>query len=222
MMRISRSLVLGGGLLVALAAPAAAQQTAKWQDMWFWGAQGGVLIYQTAATAGSEAAFTVGGHWLITGRRSGLYLSYDQIIFDNKIGRVPDGSSPSGTRDVQFDNGRLVQGSLVAIPIDGNFQVIAGAGVTLYQISDPVPQGTFASAGDQEVARINAEQQAMRAFWNLMGGFQFQLGGRFAIFGHYQFMPSARNFLITSETHSFFGGIRLALSGRKEAITTQN
>jgi hypothetical protein len=190
--------------------------------MWFWGAQGGLLVYKTAATAGSQTAFSIGGHWLITGRRSGLYLGYDQIIFDNKLGRVDDPSSATGVRDVQFDNGRLVQGDLVAIPIDGNLQIIVGAGVTLYQISDPVVQGTFASPSDQALSQAVAEDAAMRASWNIMAGGQLQFGGRFALFGHYQFMPSARGFIITAETHSFFGGLRIALSGRREEISTQN
>lgn len=221
-MRTLGSLVLGGALLASSAVPAAAQ-TGKWQDMWFWGAQGGFTVYKTAQNpAANRTAFTVGGHWLITGKRAGLYLSYDQILYNNRLGRINDATSATGTRDIQFDNGRLVQGDLVAIPIDGNLQVIAGAGVTIHQISDPVAQGTFASPADQEAAQAIAENAAIRAFWNLMLGFQFQLGGRFAIFGHYQFMPSARGFLISAEQHTFFGGLRLALSRRSEDITSQN
>jgi hypothetical protein len=220
-MRRSQSLILGSALLLTLTGPASAQ-TANWQDMWFWGAQGGVMVYKTALTAGSETAFLVGGHWLITGRRSGLYLGYDQILFDNKLARINDPGAVSGTSDVQFDNGRLVQGSLLAIPIDGNLQVMAGAGVTLFQISDPVVQGTFGSPDDQAAAQARAEDAAMRAFWNVLVGFQLQFGGRFAVFGHYEFMPSARDFMLSSETHSLFAGLRISLSGRKEEVSSQN
>jgi hypothetical protein len=219
-MQTPRAFVLGGALLLAAAAPARAQ-TSPWQDMWFWGAQGGINLYKTATSTATETAFTVGGHWLITGKRSGLYLSYDQVLYDNALGRVNDVTSGTGTRDVQFDNGRLIHADLLAIPIDGNLQLMLGAGVTIHQISDPVVQGTFATPGDQSFSQSVAEDAAIRAFWNLLAGFQLQFGGRFALFGHYQFMPSASGFLVTSEQHTLAGGLRIALSGRIEDITKQ-
>jgi hypothetical protein len=225
MMRTSGSFVLGGALLLALAAPAQGQDQG-WQDLWFWGTQVGLTAYKTPTTGGTQLAITAGAHWLITGKRSGLFLAYDQIIYPNgpvdATSRINDPGSATGTRDVQFDNGRFIQADLVAIPLNGHLQVLVGAGVLLHQISDPVPMGTFASPADQAASQSLVNDAAMRAFGNLLASFQLRFGSRFAFFGTYRFIPSASGFLITAEQHSLTSGFRIALSSRTEEVSAQN
>jgi hypothetical protein len=217
--------VLSGALLVTIAAPAQAQ-SAGWQDMWFWGGQVGITAYQTPTSGGTEFAITAGGHWLITAKRSGLFLAYEQILYPNgpvaATSQIRDPNSISGVRDVQFDNGRFIQADLVAIPMRGHLQLLVGAGILIHQISDAVPMGAFPSPEAQELAQNAVEDGAIRAFGNLMASIQLRIGDRFAWYGSYRFIPSASDFLISSEQHSLTSGIRIALSGRSEDISVQH
>lgn len=224
MRRLPGVVVLGA--LLAAAGPLEAQGTG-WQNQWFWGAQGGVSAYKTPATAGgTQLAIMAGGHWLITGRRMGLYLSYDQLFYPNGPSTAPgnptsqitDPTSGTGVRDVQFDQGRYIQADLLAIPLNGPLQVYAGVGFTIQNITDAVPMGSFATPEDQATAQSLVDDAASRAFLNIMAGFQLQMQGRFAVFGSYEFVPSASNFLITSVQHVFSGGLRVSVGGRRAAI----
>jgi hypothetical protein len=226
-MRRLPGVVVLGGLLAA--APLYAQGT-SWQNMWFWGAQVGVSAYKTPTTnGGTQMAIAGGGHWLITGKRMGLYLSYEQLYYPNGPSTAPgnptsqiiDPTSGTGVRDVQFDQGRYIQGDLLAIPMNGPLQIYLGAGFTIQNITDAVPMGSFATPDDQAYSQSLVDDAASRAFVNFMGGFQLLLQGRLAVFGSYEFIPSARNFLLTSQQHVFMGGVRIALSGRREDVGIQ-
>jgi hypothetical protein len=219
MRRLPGVVVLGA--LFAAAGPLEAQQTG-WQNMWFWGVQGGVSAYKTPTTGGTQLAIAAGGHWLVTGKRMGLYLSYDQLFYPNgpvpATSQIADPTSGTGVRDVQFDQGRYIQGDLLAIPLNGPLQVYAGVGFTIQNITDAVPMGSFATPEDQAYSQSLVDDAASRAFLNLMAGFQLQVQGRFALFGSYEFVPSASNFLLTSAQQVFSGGLRVSFGGRREAI----
>lgn len=223
-MRRLPGVVVLGALLAA--APLHAQGTG-WQNMWFWGAQVGVSAYKTPTTGTSiQLALDVGAHWLITGKRMGLYLAYDQLFYPNGPSTAPgnptsqitDPTSGTGVRDVQFDQGRYIQGDLLAIPLNGPLQIYVGAGFTIQNITDAVPMGSFATPDDQAASQALVNDAASRAFLNFMGGFQLLLQSRFTVFGTYEFIPSASNFLISSQQHVFSGGVRIALSGRREDV----
>src|SRR6266496_3511890 len=50
------------------------------QYQWYWGAQGGAFVSKTN-TMGYTYDPIVGGHWLITAKRTALYVAYEQAIF---------------------------------------------------------------------------------------------------------------------------------------------
>src|SRR5689334_1162488 len=96
--------------LSALSAKPAAAQAQAWQQKWYWGAQGGVFMYQTPTQTGRQMAITAGGHWLITGKRSALMIGFDQVLFNSDTSAVPDPLVvPSGQRLVAFSQGRRIQ-----------------------------------------------------------------------------------------------------------------
>lgn len=213
MRRLSLMLV-GGALLAATAAPAYGQANA-WQQKWYWGAQGGVFLYKTA-TSGSQTATDVGGHWLITGHRSALYLAYDQLFFPNSSATVTD---TSGTRNLKFSRGRRLQAGLYAIPTNSTLQIYVGAGFAIEQITDATQKGTKPLTATQQAT---LDQEATKAFPVISGGFQLRMGRRWALFGTYQYMPRNGQFLITSDSHAITGGLRYALGSSHEDVTIQH
>ncbi len=208
--------ILVGGLLVTMTAGPALAQADAWQRKWYWGAQSGAFFYSTP-TVSNQTAFTFGGHWLITSRRSALYLAIDQIFFPNgATSQVSDGTAPGGVRTVTFDSGRRLQAGLVAIPSDKKLQVFLGGGIAIHQITDATAQGSTDLALVQRV-----EEAATRAFAFGVAGVQLRFSRRWALFGSYHYMPSSNNFLITSAQHALTAGLRIAISSSHEAVTTQ-
>jgi opacity protein-like surface antigen len=209
-----------GVALLCVATPLAAQEE-PWVDQWFWGAQAGVTRFRTPeASASWETGYAFGAHWLITGRRMGLYMSYDQLLYDDALSTISDPTSGTGTRTVQFDVGRYIQADLLAMPLKGTFQVTAGVGFTIHNISDASVQGSFATPEDLAYSQSLVDDASTRAFFNIMGGVQMMLGRRAAVYISYEFVPSTTDFLLSGEQHTFGGGLRYSFGGRREEVTT--
>jgi hypothetical protein len=82
---------------------------------WYVGPQGGTIIFETPnQTRG--AIPSVGGHFLIMARRTGLLLSFDEGIADNQKTSFADPSAPGGVRNVTFNDLRKYSAILVAYP----------------------------------------------------------------------------------------------------------
>jgi opacity protein-like surface antigen len=172
------------------------------------------------ASASWETGYTFGAHWLITGHRMGLYMSYDHILYDDALSVISDPTSGTGTRSVQFDNGRYIQADLLAMPLRGPIQFLIGVGITIHTISDASVQGTFATPNDQAFSQLLAKDAANRAFFNIMSGVQLMMGPRLAVYASYEYLPSTDNFLLSDEQHTFVGGIRYSFGSRREDITS--
>jgi len=212
--------VLLGVTMLCAAAPVSAQSE-PWVDQWYWGAQLGVHRFRTPeASASWETGYTLGAHWLITGHRMGLYMSYDHILYDDALSVIADPTSGTGTRTVQFDNGRYIQADLLAMPLKGPIQFLIGVGLTIHTISDASVQGTFATPDDQAFSQLLAKDAANRAFFNIMSGLQLMMGGRLALYASYEYIPSTDNFLLSDEQHTFAGGIRYSFGSRTEDVTS--
>src|SRR3989442_1142425 len=52
----------------------------NWPRQWFWGGQAGLLVFHTDYD-GFSAEPTFGGHWLITAKKTALYVGYEQSFF---------------------------------------------------------------------------------------------------------------------------------------------
>lgn len=208
-MRRLAGILLGGMLVVTVATPAFGQATA-WQRKWYWGAQSGAFLYKDAN--GTQSAFDVGGHWLITGKRSALFVAFDQLIFPaNTSAQIAAGTS-NGT--VTFKNGRRLQAMLYAIPTDASLQIYLGGGFAIEQITDGAP------AAGSALTQAQVDAVDSKAFAVLGGGFNLRFG-RWALFAQYQYMPAASDFILTSEQHAITGGLRYALSSAHEEVTTE-
>lgn len=211
----------------ALASPLAAQADA-WQHKWFWGVQGGIIMYQTPTSTDWETALTVGGHWLITGGRSALYFAFDQVLFDEPnrgVGTtaVLDNSSLTGVRNIEFTRGRRIQAHVYVVPLDNWIQPYIGGGFSIHQVTNAFPiaadLATMTQSQLEGVLRT-IDINSTKAFPVVTGGLQLRFS-RLAAFGHYQYMPQGRNFLLTGVQHVFGAGIRYALTSSREEVSTR-
>jgi hypothetical protein len=212
-------------LASAVLTGSAAAQADSWQHKWYWGAQGGIMQFKTVDVTGLESgwqnAYTVGGHWLITGARSAFYAAFDQVIFkDTTNSAFLDNSSPTGTRSVLWDKGRRIQAMLLIFPTDGYIQPYLGGGFGIHQLVDASPAGTFNTPQELENALRTVDQTSTKAFPILAGGLQMRFG-RLALFGQAQYMPMGRNYLITSAQYVASVGFRYAVSASREEVTAR-
>ncbi len=199
----------------------AAAQANSWQHKWFWGAQGGLMRFETPTAAGWQDAITVGGHWLITGSRSALYVAFDQVLFkDSTSSAIVDQSSPTGVRSVLFDNGRRIQAMLLIFPTDGFIQPYLGGGFGINQLTDASPVPPFNTPQEEENVLRIVDETSTKAFPILSAGLQLRFS-RLALFGQAQYMPMGRNYLISSAQYVGSVGFRYAVTGSREEVTAR-
>jgi len=215
-------------LVVALVArPAAAQQQSNDRThRWYWGAQAGGLLYQTNAQ-GYYIDPVIGGHWLITGKRSALYIGAEQVFFLTE-GRatVVDRNSGTGLRDATFSQVRRLFAGILAFPLQKRIEPFVGGGFAIITVQNPTvdctgttPNSQCASVNDQAVAQSAVDDAGSKGFAWIMGGMQINMG-KLAVYGHYMLTSAAQGFLISGTTHAIQGGIRYSLGTSKEDVNT--
>ena len=195
---------------------------------WYWGAQGGFLLSKTNTQPYAYDPI-VGGHWLITSRRTALYVAYEQALFLSDAQAVifdPASSNSSvgpGFRDVTFKDVRRLMFGVLAYPTQKIIEPFGGGGFALVQVLNPtVDCSQCQSLGEAVEASDRVHDQSSRAFFWLMGGLQINYSSRLNVFAHYLLTSSAANFLLESNTHTIQGGIRLSLGSSKEGITERH
>src|SRR5256884_3783825 len=119
------------------AGPTYEQRTSDWAHKWYWGAQGGLFVFRTNY---DSYAFepTFGGHWLVTGKRTALYVSYEQSFFlsDRHTTMVePGGTIEPG--NVAFHDMRRIMVGVLAFPAQKRVQPVGGGGVADNPAPDP-------------------------------------------------------------------------------------
>lgn len=194
---------------------------------WYWGAQGGVFLSKTN-TQPLVYDPIVGGHWLITAKRTALYVAYEQAIFLTDANAVifdPNSSSSSvgpAFRDVSFHDVRRIMFGVLAFPAQKVIEPFAGGGFALMQVLNPTVDCSSCTLSEAVEASDRAHEASSRAFFWLMGGLQVNYSSKLNLFAHYILTSSAPNFLIESNTHTMQGGIRYSLGTSKEGITERH
>lgn len=198
------------------------------QYQWYWGAQGGAFIYKTNVQPLYYDPI-VGGHWLITARRTALYVAYEQALFISDANAVildPNSSASSvgpGFRDVTFHDMRRLMFGILAFPAQKVIEPFAGGGFALMQVLNPVVDcSSCATLSEAVEAADRAHDASSKAFFWVMGGLQINYSTKLNVFAHYLITSSAAGFLIESNTHTIQGGIRYSLGTSKEGITDRH
>ncbi|HEY3220120.1 MAG TPA: outer membrane beta-barrel protein [Gemmatimonadales bacterium] len=198
------------------------------QYQWYWGAQGGAFVSKTN-TQPYVYDPIIGGHWLITARRTALYVAYEQaiflsdanaVIFDPGSSGCSIGSGPC--RDVTFHDMRRLMFGVLAFPTQKVIEPFGGGGFALMQVLNPVVDCPGCSFGQFQAADDRAHDATSKAFFWLMGGIQINYSSKLNVFAHYLLTSSAANFLLESNTHTLQGGVRLSLGTAKEGITERH
>lgn len=208
------------GAALAILAHATAQplaaQTYDWQHRWYWGAKGGVLGY-SMPTAGQVFDPQFGGEWLITGKRSALYLGFSQAPATQRdTFRLSQASG--GPHQVDFDGMRRIQIGVLVFPTNGSLQPYVGGGFVIETLTSARYTGASPSA-----ALTSAVSDASSGgFALVMIGAQYRMGRKMALYAHYQGSPQGRDFLLAGSAHSIEAGIRYAfLPAREDDVTTR-
>jgi hypothetical protein len=196
---------------------------------WYWGAQGGAFVSKTN-TQPLVYDPIVGGHWLITSRRTALYVAYEQAFFladANAVIFDPNSSNSSvgpSFRDVAFNDMRRLMFGVLAFPAQKVIEPFGGGGFALMQVLNAVPdcQTQSCTLSQQVEAEDRVHDASSKAFFWLMGGLQINYSSKLNVFAQYVLTSSAANFLLESNTHTLQGGIRLSMGSSKEGITERH
>ncbi len=215
------SIVAAGGQVPVVrprGGPTFEQRASDWQHKWYWGGEAGIFIFRTNFDSYAfEPAF--GGHWLITGKKTALYASYEQSFF--LTARHVTIVEPGGTvnpGNVQFNNLRRIMVGVLAFPAQLRVEPFAGGGFAIMEALN-VQVSCISCVGAQfSQLQDAADAAATKAFFWWMGGVDIKQG-RLALYGHYILTSSAAGFLIRGTTHTFQGGIRYSFGTAKEGIT---
>jgi hypothetical protein len=192
-----------------------------WPHQWFWGGQAGVLVFKTAYD-GISAEPTFGGHWLITAKKTAMYVGYEQSFFltDRHVTIIePNGNIEPG--NVAFKQLRRIMVGVLAFPVQKALQPYGGAGFAIMEILNPTVTCTGCTLSEYAVTQNIADNAATKAFFWWMGGIDVRQG-RLALYGHYILTSAARGFLINGVTHTFQGGIRYSLGSSREEVSEQH
>ena len=189
-----------------------------WQRQWFWGAQAGILIFKTDVD-GLSAEPTFGGHWLITAKKTAMYVAYEQSFFltDRHATIIePNGTIEPG--NVAFRSLRRLMMGVLAFPVQKALQPYGGGGFAIMEILNPTTTCAGCTISNAALVQQAADNAGTKAFFWWMGGLDVRQG-RLALYGHYIMTSSARGFLINGVTHTVQGGIRYSFGSSREDVS---
>ena len=195
---------------------------------WYWGAQGGFFLSKTNTEPYAYDPM-FGGHWLITSRRTALYVAYEQafflsdahaVIFDPNSSGCSLGAAPC--RDVSFSDVRRIMFGVVAYPTQKVIEPFAGLGFAIMQVTNPIVDCPGCNLSEAAQADDRVNEASSKAFVWLMAGLQINYSSKLNVFAHYLLTSSGNNFLLQGNTHSLQGGVRVSLGTSKEGITERH
>lgn len=186
-----------------LAAQAAAGSASNFNDSWFWGVNGGVMLFTSGTGSDVQVtAPTVGGEWLITRTRIALRVSVVQAFFDEQ-GGLPDSTVPGGMRPVSVSDWRRYAAEVLFIPATyGDLRPYGGLGLSLNVLRDAFPTGGFTSQAAADSSFELVEERGSRAAINFLAGAQLNVG-RAGLFVQGSAMPTRNRFLFNRSHYTF-------------------
>lgn len=194
-------------LTAALAAPLAAQRTRvqDWQNRWYWGIKGGMTTYQLP-TSGNVITPSAGIDWLITQRRAALYISYSRS-FQAEQDTFAIAGLAGTNNGVAFDGLQKIAIGVTTLIGNGRLQPYVGGGFALHILANAQSTTTNPPA-NVSTAITDA---ASGAFLFLVGGVQYRMGTKGAVYASWQYSPLGRTYMLQGGSSSLEAGFRYAL-----------
>jgi opacity protein-like surface antigen len=226
-MKSMSRLALFALVAIALVRPAAGQVPEDRSHRWYWGATVGGFAYKTN-DQGYFIDPIMGVHWLITGKRTALYIGGEQAFLLTEARATVVDQNTGSAHDVTFDQVRRLFIGLMAYPLQQHIEPFAGVGVGLVTIQNPTADcsgatqtAVCATPADAVNAEALAQSAGSKAVGWAIGGVQINVG-KLAVFGQYMVNSAANNFLLSGATHTFSGGIRYSFGSSKEDVTSEH
>jgi hypothetical protein len=202
MVRTVAATFAGMMLVPAVAFAQANTSAAPSRDAWYWGINGGAMLFNAGYDAEqSVTAPTVGGEWFILRQRFAVRLSIQQAFFDEQAA-VYDPTVSGAARPVDVKDWRRYAVEVYAMPQGDRFLLpYAGAGIALNVLQNATPVGSFVSEESLEQVFLDVDEFSTRA--SLVGtvGAQFNFG-RSALFVQASGMPTRNAFLLNRSNYT--------------------
>jgi hypothetical protein len=219
MVRTVAATFAGMMLVPAVAfAQAASAPAAPGRDAWYWGINGGAMMFNAGYDAEQTVtAPVVGGEWLIMRQRFALRIAIQQAFFEEQSA-VYDPTVQGAARPVDVKDWRRYAVEVYAMPRGDKLLLpYAGIGVALNVLQNATPVGSFVSQESLEQVYTDVDEFSSRA--SLVGTVGAQLNfGRSAIFAQASGMPTRNAFLLnrSAYTLAFEAGIRYSFGSAIE------
>jgi hypothetical protein len=149
-MRTIRGLAIAIAALALVPQAGNAQLGRRFENAWFWGGKGGMLVYSTAA-ASNQVAPVFGAEWVITRRHGGLYVSVDHAIMTEYAQYLNSDMLPdSSIADMELKNVRRYNFAAMVFPDIGRWiRPYVGLGASMTQIGRATNRATYSSATEE-------------------------------------------------------------------------
>src|SRR5687768_6659157 len=182
MVRTVAATFAGMMLVPAIAFAQANTQAAPARDAWYWGINGGAMMFNAGYDSEqSIVAPSVGGEWLIMRQRFALRIAIQQAFFEEQSA-VYDPTVAGAARPVDVKDWRRYAVEVYAMPQGDRFLLpYAGVGVALNVLQNATPQGSFVSQESLDQVYTDVDEFSSRA--SLVGTLGAQANfGRSAVF----------------------------------------
>jgi hypothetical protein len=210
-MRSIRGLAIAIAALALLPQVGSAQLGRRFENAWFWGAKGGMLVYSTI-NASDQLAPVFGAEWVITRRYGGLYVSVDHAIMSEQaqylnVDMLPD----SSVADMDLKDIRRYNVAAMIFPDIGRWiRPYVGLGASMTQIARATNRATYTSANEEmSTEGLIAEYKATLSPLSILG-VQLRLPLA-SVFAQATAMQTPQRFFLrgtNSFTYSLEAGIR--------------
>lgn len=218
MVRTVATVFAGMMLVPAVAFAQANASAAPIRDNWYWGVNGGAMIFNAGYDSEqSVTAPSVGGEWFITRQRFAFRLSVQQAFFD-KQASVYDPTVASAARPVNVKDWRRYSIEVYAMPPgDGFITPYIGGGVSLNVLQNATPVGSFVSEESLDQVYLDVNEFSTRASLVFAAGAQANFG-RSALFFQGSAMPTRNAFLLNRSAYTMVleGGVRYSFGSAIE------
>ncbi len=201
-MKATRTLAAALAVLTLLPAVGMAQNYRPFQNSWFWGVKGGGTFISAPSNSSVTSAMA-GIDWLITRKRGGVYVSFDQS-FLSQYAVLADSVNPTDTPSiVKLKNMRRLTVALMGYPGDWvRFHPYAGIGMTYSTVGQVAPQTAYGSSDQYALAQQIISQYKSVFSPMLIGGAQMQYRNA-AVFVQVMGWQANQQFFLSSSSRGF-------------------